>query len=473
MHSAVVSLVRSFFEVNTVLVYFCYGLVFFVLGLAVALQTRQASHLDLSRSLAWLAAFGFTHAFHEWGDLFIPIQAGYLSVSSIRFLQHVHLISLGVSFEFLIFFGVALLRPRDRPLWAKSLAALPFVVWFVIEYVLFSRIYPEFSTWLAAGDGLARYMIGFPASLFAAYALRRHALDRIAPLNVPRIVSTLRVAGIMLATYAVAAGLIVPPTPYFPGTVLNTSSFEALFVVPAPVIRGLIGLALAIAVILGLEVFEVETARRLEAMEQQQILSAERLRIARDLHDGSIQKVYTAGLILQSAVGRAKQENEQLLQGLQRALGLLHEAIQDLRRSLGDLQARPAAEPLAESLSTLASDPRYESFVDVSLDIEDGAGAELSPERSAHLLAIANEALSNIVRHAKAKHATMSMQRQADQLVFIVRDDGDGIPESAHHGYGLRNMRDRARLLGGRLQVERGSPRGTVVRLTFPSREDR
>ncbi len=472
MHSAV-SLLRSFFEVNTVLVYFCYGLVFFVLGLAVALQTRQASHLNLSRSLAWLAAFGFTHGFHEWGDLFIPIQAGYLNDSTVRLLQHIHLISLAVSFEFLILFGVALLRPRDLRLWTIGLAALPLIAWFAIEYLLFSRIYPDFTTWRAAGEGLARYIIGFPGAMFAAYALRRHALDQIAPLNVPRIVSTLRVAGIMLALYAVAAGLIGPPVPFFPGSIVNTTTFEALFIAPAPVFRGLIGLALTIAIILGLEVFEVETVRRLETMEQEQILLAERARIARDLHDGSIQKVYTAGLILQSAVGRTHQEDEQRRQRLRRALGLLHEAIQDLRRSLGDLQAASAPEPLADALSRLASDPRYGSFVKVSLDIGPGVEDGLSPERTTHLLAIANEALSNIARHADAKHATVSMHRHGDQLELLVSDDGVGFPEHAHHGFGLRNMRDRARLLGGRLEVGRSSLKGTVVRLTFPYEDDR
>jgi signal transduction histidine kinase len=472
MHNAV-SLLRSFFEVNTVLVYFCYGLVFFVLGVAVALQTRQASHLDLSRSLAWLAAFGFTHAIHEWGDLFIPIQAGYLNDSTIRILQHIHLISLAISFEFLVLFGLALLRPRSRGTWITGLAALPLLAWFVVQYGVMPRVYPDFATWRAVGEALARYGIGFPGSLFAAYALRRHALGRIAPLNVPRIVNTLRVAGIMLALYAIASGLIGPPVPFFPGTIINTSTFEAVFVAPAPVLRGLIGLALTIAIILGLEVFEVETARRLEAMEQEQILSTERSRIARDLHDGSIQKVYTAGLILQSVIGHGRSEDEPWLPNLRRALALLQDAIQDLRRSLGDLKSAPASEPITDSLSRLAADPRFESFVQVSLEVGPGAPDELSPERASHVLAIVSESLSNIVRHADAKHASIGMHRQGGELELTVSDDGVGLPEHARHGFGLRNMRDRARLLGGDLTVERGSPRGTVVRLTFPCRDER
>ena len=119
--------------------------------------------------------------------------------------------------------------------------------------------------------------------------------------NVPRIVSTLRVAGLALVLYAFFGGLIPPPALFFPGDLLNTVSFEQALGVPALVFRSLIGLALAVTIIRALEVFEVETSRMIEAMEQQQILVGERDRIARDLHDGVIQTVYTAGFLVESA----------------------------------------------------------------------------------------------------------------------------------------------------------------------------
>ena len=74
------------FELNQSIIYFVYGLIFFILGFAIILQTRQSSRLDLARSLRWLAAFGIAHGFHEWGDLFIPIQATYLSTQGMRLL---------------------------------------------------------------------------------------------------------------------------------------------------------------------------------------------------------------------------------------------------------------------------------------------------------------------------------------------------------------------------------------------------
>jgi hypothetical protein len=93
-----IEFIRNLFTINHEIIYFVYGLMFFVLGLSIALQSRHSSHLDLARSVNWLAAFGFLHGFHEWGDLFIPLQAVYLAPGIILYLQYFHLLLLAVSF---------------------------------------------------------------------------------------------------------------------------------------------------------------------------------------------------------------------------------------------------------------------------------------------------------------------------------------------------------------------------------------
>ena len=90
--------IQYFFSINHDIIYFIYGLMFFVLGLAIALQSRHSSRLDLARNLTWLAAFGFLHGFNEWGDLFIPLQAEYLAPAFILVLHYVHLMLLAASF---------------------------------------------------------------------------------------------------------------------------------------------------------------------------------------------------------------------------------------------------------------------------------------------------------------------------------------------------------------------------------------
>ncbi len=110
---------RSFFEVNTVLVFFIYGQVFFVLGLAIAMQSRRHSRLEMARILGWLAAFGISHGLHEWGQLFLPIQSGYMPEPIISFLRVIEIILLALSFTFLFQFGAEALRDR----WPRLTAA--------------------------------------------------------------------------------------------------------------------------------------------------------------------------------------------------------------------------------------------------------------------------------------------------------------------------------------------------------------
>jgi signal transduction histidine kinase len=96
-----------------------------------------------------------------------------------------------------------------------------------------------------------------------------------------------------------------------------------------------------------------------------------------------------------------------------------------------------------------------------------------SAVRAEHVVAIANEALSNIVRHAKARKVALRIMRQEDRLILTIQDDGVGLATGVTAGYGLRNMRDRAHLLGGNLTVSGSGGKGTVVTLDVPWGDDR
>src|SRR5512132_647772 len=113
----------DFFLINRSLIYFVYGLGFFILGFAIILQVQQSSRLELARSLRWLAAFGIAHAFNEWGDLFIPIQANYLDVTVVRLLLVFQSLLLAVSFACLFEFGISVLRPFNGKGWLAGIPA--------------------------------------------------------------------------------------------------------------------------------------------------------------------------------------------------------------------------------------------------------------------------------------------------------------------------------------------------------------
>lgn len=457
---------RTLFALNRDIIYFVYGLTFFILGLAIALQSRHASRLDLARNLNWLAAFGFTHGLHEWGEYFIPIQSAYLSAGVVHWLHGIRLLLLAISFVCLFEFGVSLLASLGL---AKRLRFVPVglgIVWIVLTFFVLQPMVANETTWQNLVDAVARYFIGLPGGLLAAIALRRYTYARIAPLNVPGIFRTFRAAGIALVLYGLSGGLLPPPVPFFPGNMFNSLTFEAALIVPVPLVRSLIGVGLAVTIIRGLEIFDVEIARTIETMEQQQILKAEHDRLARELHDGAIQKVYSAGLLLESARNQVREPGP-VSERLDRAVNVLEDAIRDLRQNLMALTDTPVDRPLPDRLRQAAESPSIQSMVAVDLSIALAPEDRLDPIRTEHIVAIVSEALANVVRHAQASRVEVRVTRQGDQLDVSIRDNGLGISDTATAGFGLRNMHDRARILHGELSVSR-LDRGTEVHLLVP-----
>lgn len=464
--------IRTFFEINRPIFEFGYGLSFFVMGLAIALQSRRYSRLALARSLGWLAAFGIIHGLYEWGEHFSPIHEAYLTAGGIEALHSVHLILLSVSFACLFEFGATLIGSLGRALWLNRVVAALLAAYFFVALFLFPRLLPGASDWHNTANAVARYAIGFPGALLAAYGLREQVFRFIAPLDVPHIVATLRVAGVALLLYAVFGGLIPPPVSFAPGNIINTRTFEQFIGVPPLVVLSLIGLLMAVTIIRALEIFDVETERHIEAIEQQQILTAERDRIGRELHDGAIQKVYTAGLLVESA-SKLSAPGNPVAGRLEKAVAVLNDAIRDLRRNLGELRAASTEESLPDALHRIADDPRFRSLVDISLELDLPDSVSLAPERIDHVLAIVGEALSNVIRHARAQRVLIRACRVENRLVVTIRDDGVGFTCDDHDGYGLRNMRDRARMLGGHLEVSSARGQGTTITLDLPWSDER
>jgi signal transduction histidine kinase len=114
----------------------------------------------------------------------------------------------------------------------------------------------------------------------------------------------------------------------------------------------------------------------------------------------------------------------------------------------------------------MAENPHYTSMVNIRLETDLLKSRKISPIRSSHVFAIINEALANTVRHAQATNVDIRTSDLGAQLQIEIKDDGIGIPPEPKAGYGLRNMRDRARLLNGSLQF--ANNKGTAITLTIP-----
>lgn len=463
-------MIQQLFAANRDIVLFAYGQVFFVLGMAIALQSWRHSRLILARSLPWLAAFGFVHAFHEWAYVFVPIQAHYLAEPVVSLLISLQVVLLASSFALLFQFGIELQRPL--PGRAHLLRYLPSLILFVwLWWAFFPALYETKSLeqWQVQVGIAARYAIGLPGALIAAYGLRQHTLRVIAPVQSQRIVNMLRLAGLALIGYAILSGIIVAKAAYFPANQLNEDAVLLWTSVPAPVFRSILGLTLTIAIIRALSIFQVEIDRRIATLEEGQILLAERERIGRDLHDGTLQKIYAVGLLLNSTrTELAEKQATKASARVQQSIQLLDEAVTDIRKYIGELQPQPDGRSLALGLQELAGASHLGTMLDVQLNLALPEDRPLSPWQVRHLLAIAGEALSNVVRHAEATAVDISAGSDEQCLSLCIADNGRGLPPDYVLGYGLQNMHDRAHLLGGAIHIQSGTRQGTRVLLEVP-----
>ncbi|MGH2429892.1 MAG: sensor histidine kinase [Candidatus Limnocylindria bacterium] len=502
---------RDLFETNRIIVLSVYGQVFFVLGLAIALQSRKRSELPLARSLPWLAAFGIVHGLMEWGYLFVPIQAGFLPQPVIEALLVLQLLLKGLSFALLLQFGAELLLharperartaaaagtgPLGQP-WLRLAPAMATMLWAVATLTLSATVAggftPDPAPWLradeiepairgvgaplAVGDVVARAMLALPGAILVVLGLRR-TQRALGALAVPPVGGALRIGAIAFGVYAVLGGLVGMPAPFPPASVLNSQVVLDTFGIPIEVFRSLAGLAMALAVIRSLELFERETDRILADARRRELLLRERERIGRDLHDGIIQSIYAAGLHLEQAAADIGPQSNGARDRIGTVMGELNRITADIRSTIfdlrsGELEARDAERIVA----AVAEELRANTLVELDLRTEGMFRPRLNPEQAEQLRHIVTEAFSNVLRHARARHVRVRMASSRRRLTLEISDDGVGFdPERAPVGrgrrgraQGLANMRRRAELLGGTFSATSAAGHGTTLSLTIP-----
>ncbi|MBA4386203.1 MAG: hypothetical protein C0410_15825, partial [Anaerolinea sp.] len=215
-----------------------------------------------------------------------------------------------------------------------------------------------------------------------------------------------------------------------------------------------------------LEIFDIETEVMIRNMEEAQVVANERERMARDLHDGALQQVYASGLLAQSLKRHVKTENRE---DADRLVNAINQAIDQLRDFLPRQKSDVVTVDLAGALLPKIEEARHYIQVKTTWDIT--TLTPLSIDQARHLAAFLNEAMSNVIRHAKSSEMEILVQYHENLLVIEVRDFGAGISPAAEQGYGLRNMRDRSKLLGAELHIESEKNLGTTVRLELSVKE--
>ena len=217
----------------------------------------------------------------------------------------------------------------------------------------------------------------------------------------------------------------------------------------------------------------ITNARLYERSRELSILE-ERNRLALELHDAVSQKLFGLVLTAESAETLLERDGRAARAQIERLKQLSREALDELRSLI--LELRPPAlarDGLCGALRKHVEVVRQLHPVEIELRIDDAASAG-DDGRDQEVFRIAQEALQNALRHARANHVELRLGRRDGQLSLEVRDDGTGFrpddPELRSRRLGLTSMEERAARLGGRLEIHSAPGEGTDIRLEVAAR---
>jgi len=201
-------------------------------------------------------------------------------------------------------------------------------------------------------------------------------------------------------------------------------------------------------------------------------LTQERQRMARELHDTLAQGV--AGMIMQleaanSHLTNGRHDRAQTI--VQDTMARARTTLAEARAAIDNLRRQEQPRPFSQRLAALCTDWQRETGLICDCEIEAETADSLSPSQQEHIERIVSEALTNVAKHAQATAVTLDLRQKDNQLHLTIGDDGQGfnpdaVPAQSH--YGLRGLRERARLLNGTLIIESETEVGTAVNVCIP-----
>ncbi|WNV88650.1 GAF domain-containing sensor histidine kinase [Umezawaea sp. Da 62-37] len=191
----------------------------------------------------------------------------------------------------------------------------------------------------------------------------------------------------------------------------------------------------------------------------------DRDRIARDLHDHVIQRLFVTGMSLQGSLRRIT--DKEVRSRVTTAVAQLDQTVREIRTAIFDLQSAGDEDAsLRRRLLDMIAELTDETALSPAVRMSGTVDNSVSDELAEHVEAVIRETVTNAVRHADAKTLTVTVEA-GDELIISVVDDGVGVPESVARS-GLLNLDHRARLFGGSLSVTSEAGKGTRVTWRVP-----
>ena len=206
---------------------------------------------------------------------------------------------------------------------------------------------------------------------------------------------------------------------------------------------------------------------RIHRLREQLVVFTDRDRIARDLHDVVIQRLFAAGLSIQSL--RRFTTGEPALTRIDAVTSELDETIRDLRNTIYSLRSSGEQELLSSRILQAVRNATKSLQFAPRLSLNGVVDSVLDAGTVTNVLAVISEGLSNAVHHAEAQAIGVSVSVSDGTLALVIRDDGKGFSEPVP-GNGLVNMEQRALELGGSFEVASAASKGTTVAWSVPVR---
>jgi signal transduction histidine kinase len=205
----------------------------------------------------------------------------------------------------------------------------------------------------------------------------------------------------------------------------------------------------------------------LAAEDRFQAVLDERNRIARELHDTLSQGFAGISLHLEAVRSAMDGSPEQARESLDAARSIARDSMREARESLRDL--RVSASHLEVRLRALAE--RSPERPKVSVVLHEGVGALASSDAGWHLARVAEEAVTNVFKHARATRVDIELKPEGELLILRIRDDGAGFDPTAAgaRGFGLLGMRERMDQLRGSIEIVSVPGEGTEIRAAVPN----